>query len=73
MQALCEKLENAYRMVRVNLGKAAQSRKEKHDFFIKPHSFQVGDLVYYYYPRRRPGLKVKWMSFGMVHIEYYLG
>lgn len=61
-QALVEKLANAHQIVRETLKRSAEVRIEKHDFHVKPQDFQIGDLVDYFYPRKRPGLNPKWMS-----------
>jgi transposase InsO family protein len=45
-----------FALVREHLGQAARRRKEQYDDRVNARAFQPGQLVWYYYPRRRQGL-----------------
>jgi len=52
-----------YRLVRDNLQQSAERRKWRYDMRVKERKFEVGDKVYYFYPRRRVGVSPKWQRF----------
>jgi transposase InsO family protein len=52
-----------FALVREHLGQAARRRKEQYDDKVNARAFQPGQLVWYYYPRRRQGLSPKWQKF----------
>ena len=54
------RLCNAYNVVRRQLGKTAERNKHYYDLRVKPTSYKVGDVVYYFNPRRYRGLQEKW-------------
>ena len=58
-----ERYTRAYDIVRGYLRKAAQRRKEYYDTKVKTAEFKPGELVWYYYPKRKKGRSPKWMSF----------
>jgi predicted aspartyl protease/transposase InsO family protein len=60
---LRNRTETAYRLVREHLGVAANRRKETYDQRVTEKSFQPGDRVWFYYPRKRKGLSPKWASY----------
>jgi transposase InsO family protein len=53
-------IEESYELVRKHLGVTAEREKRYYDAKVRPKSFPVGTWVYYYYPRRRTGISVKW-------------
>ena len=60
---LCERMHDDFTLVRDHLGDAARRRKDKYDVGVRKREFQPGQLVWYYYPRRRQGLSAKWQNF----------
>jgi hypothetical protein len=56
---LHERLSNSYQLVRQHLGKAASRRKAQYDVGVKESSFQRGDWVWYFCPRKKVGLSPK--------------
>jgi predicted aspartyl protease len=57
-----DRLHGAFDIVRKHLGQAALRNKKYYDLRVKPATYQVGDLVYYYNPRRTKGLQEKWQK-----------
>ena len=57
---LRRRLCSAYEVVRRQLGKTAERNKHYYDLRVKPAAYKVGDLVYYFNPRRYRGLQEKW-------------
>ena len=55
-----EKYREAYALTRMNLEEAAQRRKSEYDVKMKPAEFEVGQNVWYYYPRRYSNRSPKW-------------
>jgi transposase InsO family protein len=53
----------AYAAVRLHLGTAAERSKDRYDLRVRPAKFAVGDWIFLYCPRRRPGRNVKWAKF----------
>lgn len=62
VQDLSDKMENAYRLVRENLGKAAERRKHRYDMRVRPKVFENGEWAWYHNPRRYPGRCPKWQK-----------
>jgi transposase InsO family protein/predicted aspartyl protease len=60
VQELLERQRKAYDLTRKHLGRAAERRKREYDFRVKSRQFQLGDWVYYYYPRKYKGRSPKW-------------
>ena len=60
---LCDRQKCDFALVREHLGEAARRRKGQYDDRVQPRSFVPGQLVWYYYPRKRRGLSPKWQSF----------
>jgi len=54
------KLTEAYELVRVNLGAAALRNKRYYDMKARPETYNVGDLVYYFNPRKFSNRSEKW-------------
>ena len=54
------KLTEAYELVRVNLGAAALRNKRYYDMKARPETYSVGDLVYYFNPRKFSNRSEKW-------------
>lgn len=57
---LCERMREAYALVREYCRAATRRRKMKHDFDGHFPKFEEGDAVWYFYPRRFNGLNQKW-------------
>ena len=57
---LKEKADRAFRIAREQLQTAAKRRKTGYDIRVRRQSFEVGDWVWYYYPRRFRGRSPKW-------------
>ena len=55
-----ENMQSNFDTARKFMQRQATSRAFRYDLRVKPASFPVGSLVWYFYPRRRPGLKDKW-------------
>ena len=55
-----EKYREAYALTRMNLEEAAQRRKSEYDVKVKPAQFEIGQNVWYYYPRRYTSRSPKW-------------
>ena len=55
-----EKAEAAYRTAREHLGVAAERRKKDYDARVNPNEFQLGSMVWYFYPRKYSRKSPKW-------------
>jgi len=59
-----DKLQNdasdAYRLAREKLRASAERRKRYYDVKVKSEQFEVGDWVYYHYPRKFQSKSAKW-------------
>ena len=51
---------DAYELARIHLGVSAQRRKEHYDIRVRPAKFEVGQWVWYFYPRRYVSRSPKW-------------
>jgi len=60
VETIRDKMVAAYDVVRENLGIAANRNKRYYDMKGKHKSFQEGDFVYYYNPRKYSGRSDKW-------------
>jgi hypothetical protein len=60
---LCERQQTDFILVREHLGQAARRRKERYDDSVRCCTFLPGQLVWYFYPRKRQGLSPKWQNF----------
>jgi len=58
-----EQMIYCYAAVREHLGESAQRRKHTYDMTVKPKRFQIGQKVWYYYPRRYKSRSPKWQRF----------
>ena len=58
-----ERQQADFKMVREHLGQAAKRRKDRYDDNVHFRVFQPGQLVWYFYPRKRKGLSPKWQNF----------
>ena len=56
---LHERLSKCYQLVREHLSKAASRRKAQYDVGVKESSFQQGDWVWNFCPRKRVGVSQK--------------
>ena len=62
VQQLQEKMMYSYERVRKHLGIAAERRKRTYDLSVKPKRFEIGQRVWYYYPRRYRFKSPKWQK-----------
>ena len=53
---------DAYQLARKHLKASAERRKKSYDIRVKAEQFQVGDWVYYHYPRRYKSKSPKWQK-----------
>ena len=53
-------MQEAYNVARENLHIAANLNKRYYDMQVKQKSFEVGEYVYYFNPRRFQGRSEKW-------------
>lgn len=56
-EEMSERMRKAYELVDWGMSDRSKRRNDKR---VKEVQFQVGDLVWYYCPRRRPGRSRKW-------------
>ena len=52
----------SHQIAREHLGTVADRRKQEYDLNVKPRSFQVGEKVWYLYPRRYTAKSPKWQK-----------
>ena len=52
--------EETFQLVRQNLSRNAQRRKSAYDDKVRETSYEVGDNVWYYYPRKYTRMSPKW-------------
>lgn len=57
VQRVRHRITGAYQIAREHLRKNAERRKSSYDIRVREQKFQVGDWVWYYYPRR---MSPKW-------------
>jgi len=55
-----ERLTKSHQIAREHLGVAADRRKQESDLKVKPRSFEIGEKVWYFYPRRYTAKSPKW-------------
>ncbi|MEZ4720247.1 MAG: RNase H-like domain-containing protein [Flavobacteriales bacterium] len=68
-------MEKAYALVRTHLGVAAARQKARYDLRVRRATYNVGDWVWFYYPRRYKKRSPKWqrMYFGPYLIIEVIG
>jgi predicted aspartyl protease/transposase InsO family protein len=59
-EELDNRLQRAYRLVREHLKVAAERNKKYYDLRVRPQTYNVGDWVYYFNPRKFVGRQDKW-------------
>ena len=59
---LLHNMSLSYDIARQKLRVCAERRKKYYDIRVKPQQFQVGDWVYYHYPRRFRSRSLKWQK-----------
>lgn len=62
VEKIRDNMEGAYELARKQLHVAAERRKACYDVRVKKVEFNVGDWVWYYYPRRYQGRSPKWQK-----------
>ena len=69
---ICERFERPYALVREHLGTAAQRAKKHYDLRVRSTTFQPGDRVWIYCPRRKVGRTSKWARYysGPYSVEH---
>ena len=60
VEDLRERLTKSHQIAREHLGVAADRRKQEYDLKVKPRSFEIGEKVWYLYPRRYTAKSPKW-------------
>ena len=70
-----DQISATYALARNCMQKQAELRAKKYDLRVKTKEFSIGSFVWYYYPRKRAGLKEKWLNFyvGPFRIEGRVG
>ena len=68
-------IRTTFEMARQCMNRQAEIRAHRYDLGVKPREFTVDQFAWYYYPRRKKGLKEKWLSFytGPFKIEARVG
>ena len=59
---LTDRLASDFTLVRENLNKNAEVRKNRYDVKVKPQTFQVNDRVWYWNPRKYSNRSPKWQK-----------
>ena len=59
---LRERLIKSHQIAREHLGTAVDRRKQEYDLKVKPRSFQIGEKVWYLYPKRYTAKSPKWQK-----------
>jgi Integrase core domain len=62
VQNLLEGIESSYEIARKHLKLSAEVRKKGYDVKVRNKVFEVGQWVWYYYPRRFPRKSPKWQK-----------
>ena len=65
-QYVRDRMTEANSLVRVHARKRTADMKQQYDRVVRPTTFEPGDQVMYYYPRKRKGRSPKWS-------RYYVG
>jgi hypothetical protein len=60
IENITERMISDFELARENLGKMAQLRKTRYDTKVNAKSFEVGQRVWYWNPRRFPKRSPKW-------------
>lgn len=58
-----KRLQSAYTLARECMQTHAETRAFRYDMRVRPKTFQIGQFVWYFYPRHRQLRKDKWCSF----------
>lgn len=58
-----QRIQDDFSVARTFMQRLATIRADRYDLRVRPVSFEPGDLVWYFYPRKRSGLKEKWTRF----------
>jgi len=62
VQRIQDQMASAYDTARKHLGVAAQRRKDTYDVRVRQQELDVGDWVWYWYPRRYSSRSPKWQK-----------
>jgi len=62
VQSVKQHATEAYQIARKHLQKNAERRKNTYDICVRQQQFQVGDWVWYHYPRRYRNKSPKWQK-----------
>jgi transposase InsO family protein len=60
VESVRSRMQDAYELVRTHIGEAAVRNKRYYDVRVRPATYQVGQWVYYFNPRRYKGRQDKW-------------
>src|SRR6218665_3272098 len=68
-------IQATFSIARDCMRRRAEIRAYKYDLRVKPKEFPVNSFVWYFYPRKRAGLKEKWLKFytGPYKVEQRVG
>ena len=55
-------MDEAFRLVRQNLKASLDRNKKYYDLKVKPNKYEIGDFVYYFYPRKYEKKSQKWQK-----------
>ena len=69
-----ERMREAYQLVQAHQNTQIERMKRYYNVGVKPRTFKVNDLVYYYYPRKYVGRTPKWARVydGVYRVEKVL-
>jgi len=62
-------IEQCYALAREQLRVSAERRKRDYDIRVRKIKFDVGDWVWYWYPRRYKNKSPKWQHILMVRLN----
>jgi transposase InsO family protein len=57
-----KRMQTAFALARECMQTQAETRAFRYDMRVRPKTFEIGQLVWYYYPRHRSMIKDKWAS-----------
>jgi len=68
-------IAGTFALARECMQRQAETRAKRYDLRVKPKEYPVGGFAWYYYPRKRQGLKDKWLSYwtGPFRVEGRVG
>lgn len=75
VSAMGSQIRTTFELARSCMNRQAEIRAYRYDLGVKPKEFRVDQFVWYWYPRRKQGLKEKWLNWyiGPFKIEKRVG